>query len=427
MKPLLQMCGIFLFILLVTTPVAALLSGTDIPFYSPHITEDESGNPYLTYSEPFNLDRDRIVWQTARLTPSPTKYISSTIWMMNMSDGETRILATTHSPDHSYRVDTPFGLAGEHVVWSENSTIFLYNQATGETSALTPDEISVEDPSLMRDNQYPVISGDHVAWIRVQIYPITMYEIALFNLTSQARRVIHTGPGKISTLSMDGSRIVWSDDRNEPGSGDIYLFDLDLNEEIPLSTARHSQYCPEISGDYVVWRDFRDGNPATYLYNLTSGTEYRISRDFFNAYAQQISGDLIAWKENSIFDTRDEPSGSIIVYSISSGAREVLPISTEFPRLFDIDGNRILWASYGEDPKDKLKKDGYIHLFVINTPNLDPVPELTPQSDGFRNHTLTPEKTASPTPTHSSPGPAVPLAVGSLLLFTGMWCQYRRG
>ncbi|MCK9632761.1 MAG: hypothetical protein M0R30_14110, partial [Methanoregula sp.] len=235
----------------------------------------------------------------------------------------------------------------------------------------------------------------------------------------------HTGPGKISTLSMDGSRIVWSDDRNEPGSGDIYLFDLDLNEEIPLSTARRSQYCPEISGDYVVWRDFRDGNPATYLYNLTSGTEYRISRDFFNAYGQQISGDLIAWKENSVFDTRDEPSGSIIVYSISSGAREVLPISTEFPRLFDVDGNRILWASYGEDPEDNLKKDGYIHLFVINTPKLDPLPALTPPLDGFGNHTLTPEKTASPAPTHPSPGPAVLLAAGCIVLLVRSRTGYR--
>ena len=414
MKILLQMYIIGLF--LMTIPVVTALSGTDTLIYSPNITEDESGNPYYTYSEPFNLDRDRIVWQTGRLTSSPTKFISGALWMMNLSDRETQILATTPSSDHQYAFDTPFSLADGRVVWSENSTIFLYDRATGKKSVLTPDEISVGDPNLIRDNRNPIISGDRVAWIRVQIYPTTMYEIALLNLTNQERRVIPTGPGKINTLSMDGSRIVWSDERNEPGGGDIFLYDLDRNEEIPLSTARGSQCFPEISGDYVVWRDFRDGSPATYLYNLTSGTEYRISRDFFNAYWQHISGDLIAWQESSVFDTRDEPSGSIIVYSISSGAREVLPISSVFPRLFDVDRNRILWASYGENHETKLKKDGYVHLFVIDTPKPDPLPTLTLPSDGFGNHTLTLEKTNVPVPTHTAAMPAVLLAFGGCAL-----------
>jgi len=397
-------------LIMLASPTAAL-SGTDTLIHSPYIIEDESGDPYFTYSKGFVLDQNWIGWETYRLKQAPPKNISSSIQMMNVSDGETQVLATSPSSEHQYMFDTPFSTENGRVVWSENSKIFLYDRTTGKEKSLTTDE-SRDDPRLYRQNRNPIITSDRIIWIGDQVYPSTRSEIFLLNLTSQNRQLVFSGPGKIDTLSADGSRIVWSDERGEAGGGDIYLFDLDRNEETPVCTARDIQQHPQISGDYVVWEDYRDGIPAIYLYNLTSKTEQRISNDnpLTLASMPYISRNFIAWTQYDIQDRTREKSRTIMIYSISTGEKELFLQGARPLTLQDFKDNRLLYSRQD----DKSIKDGFIHLFVIDTPVSAPSPTLSassPEQENFIDHG---EKSHAPVPTHSASGIATPLAFACL-------------
>ncbi|MCK9581307.1 MAG: hypothetical protein M0Q92_12790 [Methanoregula sp.] len=413
MKNLSHICGLVLIFFLVTIPASAILSGTDIPLYSTSITEDESGNQFYSFSNGFAVDHNLILWETLLLERTLQTNITSTLWLMNLSDGKMQILATSPSPEHQHLFNTPFGIADGRVVWSEDFNIFVYNDTSQEAYALTTDGAGV-DLSIQRENRDPVISGDRVVWAKRTLYPSNDFGIVLYNLTSQTLQELPVGPGRKSYPAIDGSRIVWSDKRKEPGGGDIYLFDIDRNEEIALCTAHDLQQYPRISGNYVVWEDLRDGNPAIYLYNLTSGTEHRISENNLMALASMpyLSGNYAVWTEYSVLDqTRDE-SRRIIVYNIITGETELLLPDTPQKVLWDFRDNRILYS----DSDNTSLKEGYVHLYVIDAPAPDPLPVLTSPTSGVGNHTTPTEKPATMVPTREAPATAIPLALGCFCL-----------
>jgi beta propeller repeat protein len=422
MKNLSHICGLVLLFFLLTIPVSAILSGTDIPIYSPYITEDESGNQFYSFSNGFAVNHNLIFWETLLLERSLQTNITSTLWLMNLSDGKMQILATSPSPEHQRLFNTPFGIADDRVVWSEDFNIFVYNDTSQEAYALTTDGAGV-DLSEQRENRDPVISGDRIVWAKRKLYPSNDYGIVLYNLTRRTLQEYPVGPGRKLSPAMDGSRVVWTDKRDEPDGGDIYLFDLDRNEEIPLCTARDLQQHPGISGDYIVWEDFRDGNPAIYLYNLSSGTEHRISENNLMALASMpyLSGNYAVWTEYSVLDkTRDE-SRRIIVYNILTGERELFLPDTPRKVLWDFHDNRILYS----DSDNTSLKEGYVHLYMIDTPAPDPLPVLTSPSYGSGNHTYATEKPATTVPTREAPLAAIPLALGGTVL--ALWIRNRFG
>jgi beta propeller repeat protein len=429
MKLLLHVCGIVLSFFLMTIPVVADMSGTHILIHSQHITEDEStiedgsGDTYYSYSNGFTFDGNLVIWNTYRLKKVPPKNVSSTLWMMNLTDEQTQILATAPSPEHRYMFDTPFGIADGSVVWSEDFNIYVYDSTFRDAYALTTDGAHV-DLSVQRENRDPVIDGDRVVWVKRMPYSSDDDGIVLYNLTSRTLLEFPVGPGRKSSPAMDGSRIVWSDKRKEPEGGDIYLFDFNRNEEISLCAASDIQQHPGISGNNIVWEDFRDGNPAIYLYNLTSGTEHRISENNLMALASMpyLSGNYAVWTEYSVLDkTRDE-SRRIIVYNILTGERELFLPDTPQKVLWDFHDNRILYS----DSDNTSLKDGYVHLFVIDSPVSGSLPTLTATSTGSGNFTNPTENTQAPVPTRAAPVSVVPLAVASLMLSALVWHQSNR-
>jgi beta propeller repeat protein len=299
-------------------------------------------------------------------------------------------------------------------VWSEfgDNNIFLYDEETGEETALTTDGSA---PYEQWENSGPSLDGDRVVWSKRKPFTAAYdRDIVLLNLTTGVLQTITNADRDQIDPSLSGSRIVWTDKRNEPGGGDIYLFDIESGIEIPVCTVQGLQQRPKISGDTIVWMDYRDGRPAVYIYDITSGATSRISRDFFVTDAPLASGDMIAWQEYSVFDQRDERAGSIVVYTISSGAREVLPVSSSSPQLFDIDKNRILYA----DPDNQSLKDGFVHLFVIDMVNESPVSQPSLPVSGQENVTHVVDQPERSVPSQSVSSYAIPLAIAFIgLLF----------
>lgn len=402
MKKIWQIYGVVLFCFSMIIPVAAILSGTDIPLYSPYITEDESDNLVHTYSKGFALDRDQMIWETYVVEQTLQTNISSTLRMMNLSDGKTQILATSPSPEHLYTFDTPFGIADGWVAWRENSNIFVYDSTSREAYALTTDGAGV-DLGIQRENRDPFLSADRVVWAKKKLYPSKDYDIVLYNLTSRTLREIPTSPSKKTTPAMEGSRIVWVDQRDEPGKGDIYLLDLEQNEERPICTARDLQQYPRVSGEYVVWEDYRDGPPEIYLYNLVTGNETRISDGdgFTYASVPYLSGNYVAWTEYSVFDRTHDKYRKIIVYNVVTGEKEIFLKDSPVLVLLDLNDNRILYA----DPDNKSLKEGYVHLFIIDVPETNRSIVSPSPSPELQNPAVHPEYPLAPaTPQPASAG-----------------------
>jgi beta propeller repeat protein len=219
-------------------------------------------------------------------------------------------------------------------------------------------------------------------------------------------------PGDQTEPALSGQRIVWTDMRNEPGGGDIYLYDMSASVETPACVEKGQQMRPKISGDSVVWMDFRSGNPEVYLYNILSGQVMRISRDNFIADAPLLSGNLAVWQEYSVFDRRDERMGTIVVYDTTTGNQEILPTETQYPQLLALNNNRILYAN----PDARTMEEGFVHLYVLDVPK---PPSFSPAAT---SHPMTAQETPTmvfgPAKTVTRSAPMSPyLAPFSFLVF----------
>jgi beta propeller repeat protein len=67
----------------------------------------------------------------------------------------------------------------------------------------------------------------------------------------------------------------------------------------PLEIFPNNLSHADISGNRIVYSDYRDGNWDIFLYNHTSGREYQLTNDSFDQMNPTISCDLVAWYDNS--------------------------------------------------------------------------------------------------------------------------------
>ena len=89
-------------------------------------------------------------------------------------------------------------------------------------------------------------------------------DIFVLDLTTGEQRRITEAPANRYGLGISGHRLAWSDTRNELEEEyynfDVYAYDLETDQEIPVAVRRGSQRSPVIYGDTVVWADNRN-NP----------------------------------------------------------------------------------------------------------------------------------------------------------------------
>ena len=146
----------------------------------------------------------------------------------------------------------------------------------------------------------PSISGTWVTWMVDDQpsnpadpwnSPIWYFEITAYDLATPAAlpRRVTLQNADAWFPAVDGHYVVWQDYRNDPDklpdtsnflldNSDIYVSDVNVITDVgnhrtavyPLCTAPGPQFAPRISGNLVVWEDWRDGNQADlYLYDLS--------------------------------------------------------------------------------------------------------------------------------------------------------------
>jgi len=407
--------GLFWFTVLLSMHASAL-DGHEILIHSPNITADESSPDHYEYSGFFALENANLVWMnTWAERKIEEKQILNRIYLMNLTDNTTVMISGTPGMHQMSEFRPPIALSGRFVVWSEfgREDLFLYDSVRGRETALTSDGSA---PDQQWQNALPDIEGDRVVWVKRKPYLSTNdLDIVFMNLTTGTRQNISIAKGDQTDPSISGSRIVWTDKRNEPGGGDIYLYDLETGITLPVCNESGLQQKPKISGAAIVWMDYRNGKPAVYLYNILSGATVRISRDLFVTDAPLVSGNFVVWQEYSDFDMRDDRAGTIVVYNTISGLREILPVKTTHPQLLAAGQNRIIYA----DPDSGTLEEGFVHIFVIDTPVPVPSPltnNISSSVPDQKKTTTDPAPGQTDTPAATAFPGAIPLSLGTGIL-----------
>jgi len=158
---------------------------------------------------------------------------------------------------------------------------------------------------------------------------------------------IHTGSIASGTM-ISREVIVTSDGRladNTPMSDRVVITGL-VSDSVPVfqvSGVTGGEY-PDISGSWVVWSENRYGNNDIFAYNVATAEERQITTDPAHQQKPRISGDLIVW-EDWRNDDGSWTNGDI--YGFDLATQQEFPISTEiggFEPLVGVDGNLVAFT-----------------------------------------------------------------------------------
>ncbi len=324
-------------------------------------------NPtYSIVSKPA-ISGDRIVWEDGR----NWNVSRNDIYLYDLSTNTEQQI--TASP---YDEVSP-AISGNRIIWrgwrdwENGADIYLYDLSTNTERQITNDS---------NDQVSPVIDGDRIAWLDDRHFEVWVanWAIYLYDLAVNAESRV-TGPDAIpysdlflldKNLNVSGGRIVWADGRNyqmsteKISAEDIYLYDLFSNTErqitgwLPIPVELQHQYAPAISGDRIVWEDWRNGNLDIYLYDLATNTERQITTDRNDQVRPAIAGDLIVWE-----DWRNG-NCDIYLYDLATNTEHRITTNLWGDSFPAVSGKKIVWIR--EDPidgDDNFTPRIYMHEF----------------------------------------------------------------
>jgi len=191
------------------------------------------------------------------------------------------------------------------------------------------------------DEEFPASLADY-GQVQPSIdYPYMVYksetdgdsestDILAYNLETGRTFPICTLPGEQSNPDVSGDKVVFSDDRNDPEGLDynncnIWMYDIATGEESVVCSATGGQGNPSIWGDIIAWTDGRadDGSGGDiYMYDLDAEEEIALETGAADCYEPTVSDGYVSWR-------RQVPSNGwydmdAVVYDIEAGTTEVV-------------------------------------------------------------------------------------------------------
>jgi beta propeller repeat protein len=160
-----------------------------------------------------------------------------------------------------------------------------------------------------------------------------------YNLSTSLEFPICANPYRQLSPAISGNIVVWGDYRKDEDYPDIYGYNLSTSTEFPICTNPDDQYGLAISGNIVVWVDRRNGNYDIYGYNLATSTEFLISTKPGYRSDLAIGGDTVVWFE--------ENDNSLHLYNLQSST-ETHFIILAWLSTTSTDGNFVVWRYESE-------------------------------------------------------------------------------
>jgi beta propeller repeat protein len=172
------------------------------------------------------------------------------------------------------------------------------------------------------------------------------------------------------------------DDRNGASSNplsnsDIYGYDLLTRREFPICTLKGKQLFPRVSGETVVWSDFRNvpkskvrtraADPDIYGYDLTTHRDFPICRAKGSQHGADISGDTVVWDDGRQLGTSGEDIYGYDLRTKRTFAVSIAPGDQTHPA---VSGQRVVWTDYRRASRQRLLAGisvGAIYLRDLST------------------------------------------------------------
>jgi TolB protein len=245
-----------------------------------------------------SISGDKIVWSDCRNVSSSTPD-NIDIYMWDPVNGERAICTYTGWQDNP-------AISGDNIVWQDkrngNWDIYMWDPVNGERAICT-------DPAIQ---SHPAISGDKIVWDddRNGNPDIYMWDPV------DGERAVCTDPAIQISPAISGDTVVWQDYRNGYfdiddewiDNSDIYMWDP-LNGERAVCTGSNDQQNPAISGNKIVWEDYRNGhydreeerfvNSDIYMWDPIF-EERAVCLNSREQWGTKIFGDKIVWMDNRI-------------------------------------------------------------------------------------------------------------------------------
>ena len=312
--------------------------------------------------------------------------------------------------------------------------VSVKNVPTGTLTVL-PDSMSVL-PSLINsgsyidvsNNWFPSINGNWVAWMSDNQpsnpsnpgdpNAVWYFQVVAYNVSTGTFAFVTQQNADAWYPSVSGNYVVWEDYRNDSDgmpdqndflndNADIYIADLSTvnatthqPKVYPICTASGPQLAPHISGNYVVWEDWRDGLEGhVYCYDLSVDTgntgtpnwkravrpnpdpaERRLTTDTWYDGYPDVSGNTAVWLD---YQNYNGPGGPVSIMSLdlSNPSAKPVPLVTDPPayrQQVRIDGTQYVW-------EDWRNGKGEVYWSDIANPSATALIGSSPGYDGVPN------------------------------------------
>ncbi|HEX8229621.1 MAG TPA: hypothetical protein VF826_09960 [Chloroflexia bacterium] len=168
--------------------------------------------------------------------------------------------------------------------------------------------------------------------------------------------------------STDGKTVVWVDGRKASRNGSIYDANNNLNilgadltsgKVFTVTAAAKSQIYPDVSGDIIVWADFRNAKSATdlasgdiYMYNIRTGKETLVTRAPGLQTGPVTNGKMIVWADYRNEPKKDGFNSNIYGYDIATKKEFVITKEPSTQLHPAISGNTVVWTDWRNGDSD---------------------------------------------------------------------------
>ncbi len=258
------------------------------------------------------------------------------LWVQDLATGEQRRLSDA-SGKQAYPAISGTRVVAEDYRNEVNSNLFQFDVDSGASAAIAP--------TGMYDRYTPDVYGDRVAWADERN---GNYDVFVMNLASGSETVMAGADGYRQSEPAIGEKwLVWHDERNSAGSdGDIYGYKFATGFEQAICVEEGEQQNPDVSGNTVVWQDYRNDQWDIYAKDTLTGIETTVCAADGAQTNPAISGNWVVWQ-----DTRDGDF-DIYAYNLSAGT-ELLVCDVDGAQTHPaISGNWVVWQDARDDASD---------------------------------------------------------------------------